>query len=72
LSSHKLTETQITQLTESGFEPVYLPENLQKEFTNVPPEFDPNEVYNTATSILNFLSEEDIDYGLVGGELSLV
>ena len=72
--SHKLTPEQIKDAKENlGIEEfIYLPENLQKKFSNVPPEIDNIKEYSE--DFINFLKENSSnkDYVLIQGDFGVV
>ena len=74
LFSHKLTDEQIKDAKENlGVkEFVYLPENLQERFSNIPPEIDDIKEY--ANIFLKFLKENASkdDYILIQGDFGVV
>jgi len=74
LFSHKLTDEQIKDAKENlGInEFMYLPEDLQKKFSNVPPELEDIKEYSQI--FIDFLKEntKKEDYVLVQGDFGLV
>jgi len=74
LFSHKLTDEQIKDAKENlGInEFMYLPQNLQRKFSNVPPELDSIKEYSQI--FIDFLKEntKKEDYVLVQGDFGVV
>jgi len=72
--SHKLTDEQIIDAKENlGVkEFVYLPDDLQKKFSNVPPEIDDIKAYSEI--FIEFLKEnmQQNDFALIQGDFGVV
>ena len=71
LFSHKLTDAQIEDAKKLGVDEfVYLPEDLQKKFSNVPPELENIKEY--ARDFEEFLKDANVnDYILIQGDFGL-
>jgi len=72
--SHKLTDEQIKDAKDNlGVKKfIYLPENLQKKFSNVPPELDDVKEYSLI--FIDFLKDnaQKEDYVLIQGDFGVV